>query len=180
MFALRLVLLFLCCFLFTSCAPRRSSPEPSTPRPAQIADDPVPADFTAQLERVNEARRTGFDCGEKGVFASADPLTWNDKLAAAAQKHTRNMLENNFFSHADPAGNTPSVRVEREGYAWALTGENLAYATPGNFTPTSVVDAWLGSPGHCAVLMDAEFREMGAAMLTGELEFWTQVFAAPQ
>ena len=166
--------------LLASCAPRSSSPETSTPQPAQISNDPVPAAFTTQLARVNEARRAGFDCGEGGVFGPAEPLTWNDKLATAAQKHNQNMLENNFFSHADPAGDTPSDRVAREGYAWSLTGENLAYATPGNFTPASVVDAWLGSPGHCAVLMDAEFREIGAAKLTGDLEFWTQVFAAPQ
>ena len=127
---------------------------------------------------VNEVRGRGYDCGETGRFGAAPPVAWNERLAQAASVHNHDMSRNRFFDHVGSDGNIVGARLERQGYRWSLAGENLAYATLGHFDERSVVEAWLGSPGHCAVLMDPAFREIGAAKLETQFEFWTQVFAA--
>jgi len=176
------LLLSLLSLVLMSCAPRASratAPNNSQAAPL-VAPRAVPAEFAAMVASVNSVRAKGYDCGVGGRFGAAPPLAWNPALAQAAGDHNRDMLANNLFSHNGSDGSEPSARVERRGYTWQLVGENLAYATPGHFTQTSVVEAWLESPGHCAILMNADFREIGAAKLTGTFEFWTQVFATRQ
>ncbi|WP_350340809.1 CAP domain-containing protein, partial [Escherichia coli] len=46
------------------------------------------------------------------------------------------------------------------GYLYQQIGENIA---AGRDTARKVVDGWLDSPGHCATLMNPDFRELGAA-----------------
>lgn len=166
--------------LLISCAPRasRAAPPAMAAEPAPlVAQRPVPTEFAAMVASVNSVRASGYDCGRGGRFAAAPPLAWNPTLALAANDHNRDMVANNLFSHVGSDGSVASERVDRRGYDWQIVGENLAYATPGFFSQTSVVESWLESPAHCAVLMNEDFREIGAAKLTGSFEFWTQVFA---
>ena len=166
------------------CAPRAvtqatPSPTPNAASPnATSPARPAPAEFEQMVARVNEVRSSGYDCGEGGNFGPAPQLAWNPVLAEAAADHSRDMAENSFFSHTGSNGGDVSDRVERRGYEWSAVGENLAEATPGHFTQQSVVEGWLTSPGHCANILRPEFREIGAAKETGDLEYWTQVFGA--
>lgn len=87
-------------------------------------------------------------------------MTWNATLETAAQTHTRDMANNNYFDHKDRTGGTPGDRAELAGYIAQQIGENIA---AGLDTPRKVVDGWLASPGHCANIMNPQFRELGAA-----------------
>lgn len=158
-----------------ACAPRATAPAPA----AQASATPAPGAWAPLLERVNAARRAGADCGERGVYGPAAPVAWNARLATAAQTQSDDMAERGFFSHTGSDGSQAGLRAERAGYAWSVIGETLAYATPGYFTPRSVIEAWLGSPGHCATLLEPDFRELGAARSEGELEYWAVVLGAP-
>ena len=111
------------------------------------------------LEMVNAARKQPRQCGEQ-AFAATTPLAWNAQLASAADSHARNMANHNFFDHLDRDGRTPGDRAELAGYVAQQVGENIA---AGLDTPRKVVDGWLASPGHCANLMNPQFRELGAA-----------------
>lgn len=173
---MRPILILTLLLLFTACAPR-TVPVRTAPAPAAT---PAPTSFQAMLNKMNAVRRSGFDCGSQGRFGPAGLLSWNSTLALAAEVHARDMAERDFFSHTGSDGSSPAIRVDRVGYPWQLVGENLAYSSPGYFDPVSVVEAWLGSPGHCANLLNPEFTQFGAAMVQGELEYWTQVFATPQ
>ncbi len=177
-------LLVLLTLVLTSCAPPATAQAASSPTPNDaaptVAPRPVPAEFAEMVARVNEVRESGYDCGASGSFGPAVPLAWNPVLAEAAADHSRDMAENAFFSHTGSNGGDVTGRVEERGYAWSAVGENLAEATPGHFTQQSVVEGWLTSPGHCANLLRPEFREIGAAKETGDLEYWTQVFGTPR
>ena len=54
----------------------------------------------------------------------------------------------------------------------------------GQTTAGEVVETWLGSPGHCANLMDARYSETGIARAVNtdskNVVYWVQVFAAPE
>ncbi|MCW2099430.1 UNVERIFIED_ORG: uncharacterized protein YkwD [Pseudomonas psychrophila] len=128
------------------------------------------------LELVNSARTQPRQCGTQ-AFAPTGPLTWNATLETAAQTHTRDMANNNYFDHKDRTGGTPGDRAELAGYIAQQIGENIA---AGLDTPRKVVDGWLASPGHCANIMNPQFRELGAAYATDPKSdagiYWTALF----
>jgi uncharacterized protein YkwD len=119
------------------------------------------------LRLVNQARAEGRTCGNK-EYPAAEPLQWNDKLAAAALIHAEDMAHRNYFSHTSKDGSTMVDRVRRAGYVYRNIGENIASTTD----VQSVIDLWLASPGHCANLMNADFTEMGAAYAADSAKAW--------
>jgi len=142
--------------------------------PADLADWREAAKTVLQL--TNRARAQSRRCGGRH-FDATSPLTWNDALAAAALVHSRDMAKRDYFSHADPAGDTAAQRTTRQGYPWRAVSENIA---AGLAAPEQVVAGWLASPGHCANIMSADYAEMGAAYATQTRSamgiYWTQVF----
>jgi uncharacterized protein YkwD len=130
------------------------------------------------LIELNAARAKPRQCGTQSFNATA-PLAWNATLATAAETHSRAMANNNFFDHKDRDGRTPGDRAELAGYDFQQIGENIA---AGQDSVRKVVEGWLVSPGHCANLMNPQFRELGAAYATDPKSdagiYWTAVFGA--
>jgi len=128
------------------------------------------------LDLINSARTQPRHCGTQ-AFSPTTPLTWNATLATAAETHTRDMANNNYFDHKDRTGGTPGDRAELAGYIAQQVGENIA---AGHDTPRKVVDGWLASPGHCANVMNPQFRELGAAYAVDPKSdagiYWTALF----
>ncbi len=135
-------------------------------------------DKKALIQSVNKARRNGRSCGSK-YYGPASPIRWNKKLEKAAQHHSNDMAFNDFFDHTGSDGSQPWDRVTDAGYSWSTVGENIA---AGYSTPAAVMNGWLGSPGHCANIMNPAFKQMGVAYTIDEGSeyriYWTQVFAA--
>ena len=79
-------------------------------------------------------------------------------------------------------GSNPAQRVERAGYRYRATGENIAGG--GQMKAEDAVAGWIKSPGHCANLMIPAFIEMGAAFAVNARSdmgvYWTQAFGAPR
>lgn len=132
------------------------------------------------LELVNQARATPRNCGNR-AFDAAPPLRWNDMLAEASRGHAEDMARNNYLSHNARDGSGPGQRVERSGYKWRITAENIA---AGQSKPEDAVAGWIKSPGHCANLMNPAFTEMGVAFAVDRGSdmgvYWSQAFAAPR
>lgn len=128
------------------------------------------------LALVNQVRAQARQCGDR-LYPAARPVAWSPVLAAAARAHSNDMARNGFFSHTSPDGSSASDRVERAGYDYKSTAENIA---AGQMTPEAAMASWVASPGHCANLMDAGFTEMGAALASNRASrmgaYWTQVF----
>ncbi len=131
------------------------------------------------LEGINAARALPRRCGER-EYPAAQPLSWNPLLGELAECHSRAMANGNFFAHVDRDGYTPSDRAELAGYGGQPVGENLAAALD---TPARVLSGWLASPAHCANLMNAQFRELGAAYAIDPQSdagiYWSALFGAP-
>jgi uncharacterized protein YkwD len=90
-------------------------------------------------------------------------------LEASAQRHAADMVARRYFAHVSPSGGTVDKRARRAGYVtapcWAL-GEDLGWAPPAVASAQAVVAAWMESPTHRAVILDAEFREIGIGLVT--------------
>lgn len=131
------------------------------------------------LQMINAARAQPRRCATQS-FGATHPLVWSDTLASAALNHSRSMANQNFFDHRDRNGGTPGDRAEIAGYTGLRIGENIA---AGQDTAGKVLDGWLASPGHCANLMNPDFRELGAAYANDPKSdagiYWTAVFGTP-
>ncbi|MFN3266949.1 MAG: CAP domain-containing protein [Deinococcales bacterium] len=138
--------------------------------------DPFVLDILGQ---VNAARASTRTCGSKS-YPSVPALTWNSKLQAAARGHNQDMFENKFFSHTGSNGSSLGERIKAQGYAYSTAGENIAWGQP---TTQSVMDAWLKSAGHCANIMNANYTEIGVAVLypsdKPKSPYWTMNLAKP-
>lgn len=132
------------------------------------------------LELVNAARAEPRRCGSDR-FEPAPPLAAATALTAAASLHSLDMAEGGELSHDGSDGSDSGERMTRAGYAWQISGENVA---SGQRDAEAVVAAWLDSPGHCATLMDARYTETGIAFALAPGKnpavYWTQDFAAPR
>jgi uncharacterized protein YkwD len=145
-----------------------SEPTP-TPTPSQ------PTDFAGEiLELVNDARRSGYDCRSRGVFAPTGALTLEPRLGSAAQGHADDMNAHGYFSHTGRDGSSVGTRVTRQSYSWSRVGENIAYGYP---DARAVMAGWLSSDGHCANLMNPHYTDLGVGRGGS---YWVQVFARPQ
>ncbi|OWV31281.1 SCP/PR1 domain-containing protein [Halomonas campaniensis] len=134
----------------------------------------------AMLSQVNEARSQARQCGDQQLEA-AEPLTWSCKLEAAAESHSKDMAENDYFSHTGPEGAGIEQRVGNQDYIWQAVGENIA---AGHTSVSAVVEGWLDSPGHCRNLMNDAFTEMGMAKAEDPESrystYWTQTLGNPR
>ncbi|KKP69324.1 hypothetical protein A2X44_04200 [candidate division CPR3 bacterium GWF2_35_18] len=94
-------------------------------------------------------------------------LTYNQKLANAAYNKGTDMFADQYWAHVAPDGTTPWNFILGAGYDYHYAGENLAKDFS---SASSVVKAWMNSPSHRENIVNAEFKEMGIAVVTGIFE----------
>ncbi len=103
-----------------------------------------------------------------------NPLSYNAKLAAAAQVHADDMSANSFMDHVGSDGSTFDQRITAQGYNWSWAAENIAQ---GYTSEAAVFAAWMASPGHRANMLSAEPTEFGLARAPGN--YWALELARP-
>ena len=125
-----------------------------------FAADPSPAQRLFQL--VNNDR------AQLGLPA----LAWDDRLAAAAQKHTQLMADNNQAVH-QLSGEAPLGR-RLAGVPWDVSGENIAL----NTSITRAHNWLMKSPPHRANILNREFNRVGIGVAwKGNQVYVTEDFA---
>ena len=91
-------------------------------------------------------------------------------LARAADYHSWEMLDANYFAHESRDGGQFDARVRRFTRRRAL-GETLAMVGGGcrRGMAKRVVRMWMNSPGHRAILLSSAFRQVGIGARAGSL-----------
>lgn len=136
----------------------------------------------AMLDAVNTARAQARSCGSTS-HAVVPALSWSCQLDTAANRHARDMVSNNFFSHTGSDGSSMSERITAAGYSWSAAAENIA---AGQSSVSTVMSGWLASEGHCRNIMSSANTQLGAALATAEPgttnygRYWVQNFARPR
>jgi uncharacterized protein YkwD len=98
-------------------------------------------------------------------------LRINTKLVDSARAHSADMGEKQYFDHNSPGGETWSQRIvrhgySREGYRTWKAGENIAWGSGLYSSPVAIVDAWMSSSMHRAVILTKDFREIGVGAVS--------------
>ncbi|MEJ2482035.1 MAG: CAP domain-containing protein [Gemmatimonadota bacterium] len=100
-----------------------------------------------------------------------DALVWNQRIAAVAAAHSRDMAIRGYYDHVDPDGEGLQHRLTRGGIGWnGIAGENLAIGTVDGRT---VYALWIDSPPHRANIENCAFTHHGIGLEDG---LWTHVF----
>ncbi len=99
----------------------------------------------------------------------------SQELNRSAQGWTNFMVRHNDFFH----GGDWTGRITAVGFHWVSAGENIA---AGYGTPAQVVNAWMGSTGHCRNILAPVFSSMGTGVdpegrgSMRNMGMWTQDF----
>jgi uncharacterized protein YkwD len=111
------------------------------------------------LTLVNALRAKGGTCGSV-ILPATHALQWDERLAASAMAHARDMATLGYFAHVSPQGSRPEQRIQRSGWHSMPVGENIA---AGQATPDEVMRGWVASPGHCVNLLRNTYSHIGVA-----------------
>ena len=114
------------------------------------------------LDLINDYRRQN----------NAGNLSLQNQLGAAADSHSRDMAQKNYFRHA------PQSNFARHGYKnWKVIGENIA---AGDETAKQVFDSWRTSPPHKKNMLDKSYTEIGIGRAYNKSSkygwYWTTTF----
>lgn len=119
--------------------------------------------FEAQVAKlVNEQRAAN----------GLTPLTLSTELSNVARTKSRDMHDNNYFSHTSPTYGSPFDMLKSFGISYRAAGENIAM---GYASPEAVVTAWMNSAGHRANILNASYTQIGVGYVA-DGNYWTQEF----
>ena len=118
----------------------------------------VPFAWIGGIERPTLIAELLQEVNTQRELNGKQPLRLNSRLTAAAQKHAKNMSENDFFDHLSPDGRGVMERVTEEGYYWRAIAENIG---AGLSLPKSMLKAWMSSRDHQNNLLSSEFDDIG-------------------
>ena len=110
--------------------------------------------------------------------AGLQPLTANNRLAAAAEMQARYMAGRQRIGHDGPHGSHFSERVRATGYPLCHGAENVA---GGQVSARAVTRDWMASVGHRANILDPRMTQGAVAAVRdarGRL-WWAMVLAGP-
>jgi uncharacterized protein YkwD len=130
----------------------------ATAAPAPPAAARLSGSERAMIRLVNHAR----------IARGLAPVHPRRTLGRAADRHSRDMLRADFFDHASSDGTPFERRVWRYTDARRI-GETLAMIGQRRGGAARVVQMWMNSPPHRAVLLTPGFRRIGIARRWGIL-----------
>jgi len=107
---------------------------------------------------------------EQRAGAGLGALAHDRRLAKAARRYSSAMVRERFFDHVSPDGSTLSARARAAGYRGGTLGETIGWGSGELATPAAIVQAWMASPPHHAVLMSRAFRKIGLGVAMGSPE----------
>jgi uncharacterized protein YkwD len=136
----------------------------------------LPALEATMFTLHNQARAT----------AGLPALVLDSRLTQVARERSKDMADNNYFSHYRP-GETTAAYVQilnADGIAYSWAGENIAWNL-GYSDAQSVQQAftaWMNSQGHRDNILRAEFTNIGigAYRAANGALYYTAVFMTPR
>ena len=119
------------------------------------ADDPAARQL---FDRINQARSQ----------AGLGELRWDDKLAAAALPHARQMAAKQQLSHQFPGEPAVRQRLIAAGVHSDASGENVAFGPDVD----NLFNGWMHSPPHRANILDPKYNASAIAVVRRGDSLW--------
>lgn len=116
-----------------------------------------------QIFNISNVLRNRFD---------KPALEWEEDVSEVAYKHSKDMNDNNYFSHYSLNGDGLKERLEITGLLYISAGENIAAQYP---DAPAAVEGWLNSDSHREALLQEEYTHLGVGVYRF---YYTQNFLA--
>ncbi len=164
----------------------------TTRAPSTTATTPPASASTRPAPSTTSPPAAGLDRMEQGVLdavnaarqlAGCQPLTVDSSLQAAAHAYAGLLVDQDWFDHRSPDGQSPTDRARAAGYQGGV-GENLMMGFKGD--PAGAVNdpryGWLQSDGHRANILNCDYRRTGVGYDPGNIQSgyadgsWVQMF----
>ncbi|WP_249870237.1 CAP domain-containing protein [Oceanobacillus saliphilus] len=97
-------------------------------------------------------------------------LDWEESVSNVAYHHSKDMADNNYFSHYSLNGDGLKERLEAERVFYIAAGENIAAQYP---DAPAAMEGWLNSEGHREALLNDDYTHIGVGVFRF---FYTQNF----
>ncbi|WP_161787034.1 S-layer homology domain-containing protein [Planococcus sp. CAU13] len=99
-------------------------------------------------------------------------------LQNAALIKSKDMADNNYFSHQSPTYGSPFDMLNTLGISYRAAGENIAY---GQRDAQSVMTGWMNSDGHRKNILSTNYTHIGIGTVKGGSGgiYHTQLFMKP-
>lgn len=99
-----------------------------------------------------------------------NPLKWHEKTAKVAFQHSKEMAEENYFSHYSKDSGNLGERLHAGDVTFLRAGENIASQYTDGI---SAVFGWMNSEGHRENMLQEDFTYLGAGVYEN---YYTQNF----
>jgi uncharacterized protein YkwD len=150
------------------------TPSATSPSPARSTPGPQPTAKSGGEEHLDAETAVLAIINSERAKNRCQALTVDPRLAAAARKHSADMVARHYFSHTTPDGVDFATRISNEGYPLAMAGENIA---ADQATPTAVMRLWMKSRPHRANILNCKYRQIGIGVANdGRSPVWTLDF----
>jgi uncharacterized protein YkwD len=129
---------------------------------------------------VNRDRQDPANAAE--THGRARPLRWNDKLAAVALAHSRDMLRRHYFAHVDREGRTPADRINAAGIHWRALAENIAINRTVTDAENDLMDEPRFQQNHRGNILNPAYTDVGIGIVqapNGNLYITQDFIATP-
>ncbi|MEV8442721.1 CAP domain-containing protein [Actinosynnema sp. NPDC051121] len=144
----------------------------TTTQPTTTTTEPSPEPTTTTTPAdVPQAQQVVALVNEARDLAGCKPLTVDERVVKAAQEHSTDMAQRDYFSHTTPEGVDFAQRMRAAGYP-NPGGENIAM---GQRSAEQVMKAWMNSDGHRRNILNCGFTTIGVGLDTRGW-YWTQNF----
>lgn len=106
-------------------------------------------------------------------------LEYDDIIAETARKHSKDMIDRDFFHHNNPDGLSPFDRMDNDRLLYYYAAENIA---AGYDDPMRVTYGWINSAGHRSNLLNPDLTRLGVGVEFGGSYkyYYTQNFYTPR
>jgi len=148
-----------------------------------IKQRPYELVYRGDLIKADEPNEDAWKLIEKGmaqeifditnvirVKNNLKPLIWDEMTAEVAYGHSKDMAENNDFSHTSKRFGDLTNRLKTAKVAYLAAGENIA----ANYSDgPAVVEGWLNSKVHRETLLNKDYTHLGVGVYQ---KYYTQNF----
>jgi uncharacterized protein YkwD len=136
-----------------------------------------------ETDEISEEKQINIDQSEEQqIFEltniirlkySKNPLLWDESTSDVSFLHSKDMLEQQYFSHESKDGRTLSDRLQEGNVEFMQAGENIA----ANYTDgIAAVEGWMNSEGHRNTMLNDEYTHLGVGAYK---KYYTQNFLIP-
>jgi uncharacterized protein YkwD len=136
---------------------------------AALSTTPITAGATAKARIDARERAIARAINRQRARHGLSNLKSSRRLARAADYHSWEMLDADYFAHESRDGGSFADRIRRFANHRAV-GETLAMMGGcGRNAARRVVRMWMNSPGHRAILLSSSFKRVGLGKRTGDM-----------